>query len=223
MTGVQTCALPIWHYTLINELISGGLKRSSSVLEVGCGVGTLTSLLHPFINRGKIVAADISDQSVAIASERFAKSQRVEFIATDVMKFQYPAKFDYIVLADVIEHIPVEQHRELFKILASHMHDSSMIFINIPHPQALDYARQHNPGQLQIIDQSIGADRLMDDVYHNDLTLVSYKSYSLFDREYDYAMIWLRKKGQVTLDPLPKSCIIRRKTAARVRFFLSKF
>lgn len=210
------------HYRLMNELIAGGLRRGSSVLEAGCGVGTLTSLLHSYVSRGKIVSIDISDKSVAIAAERFQGSRRVEFIATDILDFQYNARFDFIILADVLEHIPVEKHKALFGILTNHMHDGTRIFINIPHPQALDYIRKNNPEQLQIIDQSLSADKLTDDICHNDLTLVEYHPYSLFNREHDYVIIWLKKRGEITLHPLPKLCIIRRKLAARISFFLSR-
>lgn len=208
------------HYRLMNELIAGGLRAGSNVLEAGCGVGTLTSLLHTYIKRGKIVSIDISDKSVEIAAGRFPKSRRVEFIATDIMDFQYPAKFDFIILADVLEHIPVEQHKALFGVLADHMHADSQIFINIPHPLALDYIRKNNPEQLQIIDQSLSAGKLTEDICHNDLTLVNYRSYSLFNREHDYVLIWLKKKGEIILNPLPKLCIIRRKLVARIRFRL---
>jgi len=210
------------HFRLMNELIAGGLNRTNSVLEAGCGVGTLTSLLHSYIRRGKIVSIDISDKSVAIAAGRFPKSKRVEFIATDILNFQYPEKFDFIILADVLEHIPVDQHKALFGVLAAHMHADSQIFINIPHPQALDYIRETKPEQLQIIDQSLSADKLMEDIYDNGLSLVSYRSYSLFNREHDYVLIWLSNKAGTTLHPLPKLCIIRRKLAARIGFFISR-
>jgi trans-aconitate 2-methyltransferase len=209
------------HYTIMNEVIKAGLKRNSKVLEIGCGVGTLTELLHRYVKRGKIVSTDISDQSIAIARNRFGNSGRNEFITTDMKGFSYRGKFDFIILADVLEHIPYEQHSDLFARIVAHMHKSSLIFINLPHPRALDYIRTHNPALLQIIDQSISADTLMNNIYNNGLIILSYVSCSIFDKETDYAMIWLKKDGPITLRPLPKSTIILRKIRERIKFLLA--
>lgn len=43
------------------------------MLEIGCGVGTLTELLSQYITRGSMVAVDISTESVEIARKRLSK------------------------------------------------------------------------------------------------------------------------------------------------------
>jgi 2-polyprenyl-3-methyl-5-hydroxy-6-metoxy-1,4-benzoquinol methylase len=143
-------------------------------------------------------------------------------MVSDMTDFNHTEVFDFIILPDVLEHIPVDQHSRLFRTLADHMHDNSVILIHIPHPRALDYIRATDPGQMQIIDQSVEADTLLEDAYASGLTLIRYHSYSLFDREHDYAVISLRKKNTVTLSPLPKRSIIARKLLSRTRFFLSR-
>jgi trans-aconitate 2-methyltransferase len=209
------------HYTIINELIGAGLKRNSRVLEIGCGVGILTGLMLRYLRRGMVVSTDISDESVEIARQLYGGTRRAEFIATDMKGFSHPGKFDFIVLADVLEHIPASEHADLFARIAEHMHEKSLIFINLPHPKALDYIRIHKPELLQIIDQSIPANSLINDVYSNGLRLIEYSSRSIFDMESDYAMIWLKLDSPVTLCPLPKRCIIMKKLRARIRFLLS--
>jgi len=157
------------HYTIINHLINSGLQKNSSVLEIGCGIGTLTGLLHKYLKKGKLVATDISDDSIEIAKKRISKSENIDFLTTDMKDFNYPKKFDFIVLPDVLEHIPIEQHLGLFKILTKHMHDESILLINIPHPKAIEYIREHTPEKLQIIDQSISAETLLKNAYFSDL------------------------------------------------------
>jgi trans-aconitate methyltransferase len=210
------------HYKIMEFLISAGLSRKDRVLEIGCGIGTLTGLLVRYLGKGEIVAVDISPESVEIARKRLSHASNVRFMVSDMTDFNHTEVFDFIILPDVLEHIPVDQHRRLFRTLADHMHDNSVILIHIPHPRALDYIRATNPGQMQIIDQSVEADTLLADAYANGLTLISYNSYSLFDREHDYAVISLRKKNAVTLSPLPNRSIIARKLLSRTRFFLSR-
>lgn len=211
------------HYKIMEFLNSEGLSRSDRVLEIGCGIGTLTGLLASYLRRGEILAVDISPESVDIAKKRLSRSSNVRFMVSDMTDFDHNEVFDFIILPDVLEHIPEDQHRSLFRTLADHMHDRSVIMIHIPHPRALDYIRATTPEKMQIIDQSVEADTLLADAYASDLTLTFYHSYALFDREHDYAVICFRKKNAVTLSPLPKSNIIARKLISRVRFLIARF
>jgi trans-aconitate methyltransferase len=211
------------HYRIMGFLKDAGLQKNSKVLEIGCGIGTLTGLLLRYLRKGEVLAVDISPESISVAKKRLVKFRNVSFQVSDMTDFTYSGTFDFIILPDVLEHIPVSQHKELFGLLASHMSDSSVIVIHIPHPRALDYIRSTSPEQLQIVDQSIEAALLLGDAFAADLVPVSYVSYSLFDREHDYAVITLRKKSPVTLSPLPKSHIVLRKVLARIRFLLIRF
>lgn len=210
------------HYKIMEFLASAGLSGNDRVLEIGCGIGTLTGLLARYLRKGEIVAVDISPESVEIARKRLSHASNVRFMVSDMTEFNHTEVFDFIILPDVLEHIPLDQHRRLFRTLADHMHDNSVIVIHIPHPRALDYIRATDPGQMQIIDQSLEADTLLGDAYDSGLTLISYNSYSLFDREHDYAVVSLRKKNAVTLSPLPKRVIIARKLLSRTRFLINR-
>ncbi len=210
------------HYRIMGFLTGAGLSRRSRVLEIGCGIGTLTGLLSKYLRKGEVLAVDISPRSVEIARKRLANAHNVMFMVSDMTDFNHPGLFDFIVLPDVLEHIPESQHRNLFRMLADHMHDNSVILIHIPHPRAIDFLRKNSPEQLQIIDQAVEADTLLSDAASSGLTLVNYTSYSLFDRENDYAVITLRKKNGITLSPLPGRTIIGRKLIARARFLLSR-
>ncbi len=209
------------HYRIMGFLTEAGLTRRNRVLEIGCGIGTLTGLLAKYLRKGEVIAVDISPRSVEIARKRLANAHNVMFMVSDMTDFDHPGLFDFIILPDVLEHIPESQHRGLFRMLSDHMHDNSLIFIHIPHPRAIDYLRKNSPDQLQIIDQAVEADTLLSVAAASGLVLVNYVSYPLFNRENDYAVITLRKKKDVTLSPLPKRVIITRKLIARTRFMLS--
>ncbi|MBP6978309.1 MAG: class I SAM-dependent methyltransferase [Bacteroidales bacterium] len=210
------------HYYLFSRLKKAGLKRHHHVLEVGCGIGTLTRLIHRYVKHGKVVAVDISEKSIASARKRFGNASRIEFMVSDMQSFIYPDNFDFIVLPDVLEHIPIEQHQQLFGTLRKHMHQDSIIYINIPHPQMIEYLRKHDPGKLQVIDQEVHADTITRNAYLNDLLLKRYFSYSLFDRENDYVeIIFSVRKGLSSLIPYSRTIVIWRKLLLRIRHRLS--
>jgi len=214
------------HYTIINHLMNYGLKKNHNVLEIGCGIGTLTKLIYRFLNKGELVATDISDESIQIAKTRITTGSKdnMKFFVTDMKDFNYPKKFDFIVLPDVLEHIPIEQHPDLFSTLSRHMHEKSIILIHIPHPTALDFIREHEPEKLQIIDQSINADVIINNSYANNLFLIDYISYSLYNNKADYVLATFKKGGikYKSNSPLSKLTIIYKKTIARIKFLIRK-
>jgi trans-aconitate 2-methyltransferase len=214
----QKTGINLRHYSIFNQLIDSGMKKQHNVLEIGCGIGTLTQLIHSYLKKGHLVATDISNGSIETAQKRIGRSDRLELVVSDMSDFKSSKKFDFIVLPDVLEHIPVDQHLNLFRVIAEHMHAKSRIFIHVPHPKALAFIRENFPEQLQIIDQSIGADEVMNTTYPNNLELIHYKAYPLFHKENDYVSILLKLNENIQLTQLTKYIIIRRKFIQRMRF-----
>jgi len=212
--------LNLRHFTLINKIISSGLKKNYLVLEIGCGVGTLTGLLAKYLKKGKLVAADISPKSIEMARARIGKTDRVEFFVTDMQDFSYPGKFDFIILPDVLEHIPIEQHDQLFGVLRRLMHENSVIIINIPHPKNIEFNREFFPERLQIIDQALRADDLMNTIYAHDLILETYEAYKIFSDVADYAFIKIAVNKPLHFKTQFLGKIIVRKLFERIKSLL---
>lgn len=186
----------IRHRTIFKNLKKAGLKANSNVLEVGCGIGTVSHLILNFIKQGRFVGVDISSESITLAKSINSGFKNAEFVVSDMTQFTSPILFDYVVLPDVLEHIPVEQHQHLFSILKQVTHEESVVLINIPEPNCLNWARKHQPEKLQIIDQSLSMQELLDHVYPNDFELFSLNPYSLQYTEPDYISIVLNRKKE---------------------------
>ncbi|MFC6999296.1 class I SAM-dependent methyltransferase [Rufibacter roseus] len=184
----------IRHRTILKNLKKAGLKADSKVLEIGCGIGTVTHLIAKATPQGKVLAVDISPKSIEMARKFNQQFSHVEFAVTDMTDFSRPEKFDFVVLPDVIEHIPLEQHPHLFKVIAQHLHENSTVAINIPHPLYLTWVREHQPELLQVIDQPIHTDELLQNTYAAGFYLEKLKSYSLFTTTFDYQWIILRPR-----------------------------
>lgn len=198
----------IRHRTIFRNLKNAGLKKDSSVLEIGCGIGTVTSLIAKYALKAKIVAVDISPQSIEIAKQVQKHFPNIQFIVSDMTDFKSELKFDFVVLPDVLEHIPVEQHRNLFNVIRKHTHPDSTVLINIPNPPYLRWLRKNKPNVLQIIDQPISTDILLNDVYANDFHLHSLNVYSLSIKEGEYQCIILKRQKEYELKkvtPLSKT------------------
>lgn len=182
----------IRHRTILKNAKRAGLKDGMRVLEIGCGIGTVTSLLAKTVPGGRILAVDISPKSIAIAKANLQRYRNVGFLVSDMGDFRSPDRFDFVVLPDVIEHIPVDQHPQLFATIAKHLDPEARVLINVPNAQLLEHLHTHDPGVLQVIDQPIHFDRLMDAIYRAGLVLVSLTSYGLQFAHAEYHSIVLR-------------------------------
>jgi trans-aconitate 2-methyltransferase len=187
----------IRHRTILKNLKTAGLKPDSKVLEVGCGIGTVSGLIIKKIPGGKFVGVDISAESISMASQIHQSSSNAEFLVSDMSDFSHSLKFDFIVLPDVLEHIPVEQHHNLFRVLASVSTENAVALINIPEPNCLNWCRVKHPEKLQIIDQSLSMQDLLNNSYPHGWKLFSMNSYSLQYTKPDYTSIVLKKNMDV--------------------------
>jgi trans-aconitate 2-methyltransferase len=195
-TGVH-----IRHYTILQRLKKSGLKSNHRVLEIGCGIGTLTGLLGTYLKDGELTAADISPESIEIARKRTAVLKHVNYVVTDMSDFVPKGKYDFIVFPDVLEHIPKEQHNSIFKLLSRAMHENSKVAIHIPDPLALDFIRTNTPELLQIIDQSLYLEDFGKAIEGTQLMVEIYERYPLFTIEPDYNWILLSVKRKYSAMP----------------------
>lgn len=193
------------HRAIIRSLHEAGLRAGQRVLEIGCGIGTLTELLVDAVGSdGEVTALDLSPRSITVAQERIGNAANLELIAGDVLELEIPSSFDAVVLPDVIEHIPIASHPALFGRIATWLAPSGFVLLNYPNPHYLEWCREHTPEVLQLIDQPIHADRLLADAYPHGLYLDLLKTYSIWIHEGDYVVAVFRSTtGVATFTAIP--------------------
>jgi ubiquinone/menaquinone biosynthesis C-methylase UbiE len=131
------------HYTLINRILKCGLRKNSRVLEIGCGSGQISIPLAKYASKGKYVGMDISPASIEYLNNKFKHKPNVNFICSDIANFKSDDEFDFIILADVLEHIPVENHEQVFQLFAKVALPHARVFINIPTAQLINWQRKN--------------------------------------------------------------------------------
>ncbi|MBC7696281.1 MAG: class I SAM-dependent methyltransferase [Burkholderiales bacterium] len=183
----------IRHRTILKNLKSAGLKPDSNILEVGCGIGTVSHLILKYITQGSFVGLDISSESIKMAQQFNAFHKKAEFFVDDMSNFTHKTKFDFVVFPDVLEHIPVEQHANIFKTIGELTTPNAVVLINIPEPNYLNWVRANDPAKLQIIDQSLSMQDLLNNSYPYGFKLYSMNPYSLHFDVNDYLAIVLKK------------------------------
>lgn len=194
------------HRAILEWALKFGMRPDHSVLELGCGIGTLTGLLAGELGSGgSIMAIDLSPASIKSAEQRLRGFDNVELLAADVLETNLEGSFDVVVLPDVIEHIPLESHHALFGRVASWVKPDGFVLLHYPSPHYQEWNREHHPDRLQIIDQTVHVDILSSNTYPNGLYIDSLATYSIWMREGDYVVAVLRPlAGPGTFTDLPR-------------------
>lgn len=187
--------------SLYKRLLKAGLKSNSTVLELGCGVGIFTKLLAKKIKTGTVEAIDLSQKSVEIAEKNINKTNFIFKTANVVNYNPVNNNIDFITLLDVIEHIPLDEHNSLFNNISKICSDKTLVIINFPNPRYIEYLQNNNPKTLQIIDQEVELHTLSNTLYNNNLEIIFYEKYSIWEIE-DYDFMIVRKKRNFELKHL---------------------
>jgi len=93
------------------------IKKSSTILDVGCGAGFLSNELA--LAGHKVTGIDLSPTSLEVAG-RYDKTQTVTYIVADAFKLPFPDEsFDVICAMDFLEHIddPSKVIKEFSRVL----------------------------------------------------------------------------------------------------------
>lgn len=103
------------------------------ILDFGCGMGGMT-LWYATNWNCEVVGMDIDPNHIEIAEilKTKHKVKNVRFELRNVLENPIEEKFDYIILNDVAEHIPLEILEEILVQLKKSLHPTGGIFVSYP-------------------------------------------------------------------------------------------
>ena len=98
------------------------LEKGMSVLDCGCGPGTITLDLAEIVSPGEVIGIDISSRQVEVAESIRVqrKLDNIQFVVGDVRKLEFQSgSFDIVFSHGVIEYLedPVQAFQEIYRVL----------------------------------------------------------------------------------------------------------
>lgn len=212
------------HLSILDKVKQAGLQANHRILEVGCGIGTVSHLLATQVPNGKVLAVDISPESIEKAKVLWKDQKNLNFEVSDMSDFDKKGEtFDFFVFPDVLEHIPVDQHFRLFQNIQKHSHADSVIFIHIPAPRYLQWMIDNEPEKLQVIDQPLDSGDLIKNITANGFYLEKMETYGLFFEEKDYQYFVFRSaKPLRSSTPKSKWDVLKERLRIRLKYGLTK-
>jgi cyclopropane fatty-acyl-phospholipid synthase-like methyltransferase len=212
------------HLSILDIVMEAGLAPTHSILEVGCGIGTVSHLLAYQVKKGEVLAVDISPESISKAKEIWKDQSNLQFEVSDMSDFDKPNKtFDFFVFPDVLEHIPLDQHSRLFQNIQKHSHSESVVIIHIPAPRYLKWMIENEPQKLQVIDQPLDSGDLIKSLTSAGFYLDKMETYSIFFKEKDYQYFVFRAtKPLYQSTPRTKWNILKERIKIRAKYWILK-
>ena len=112
------------YYQPIYEL----LPKKGTMLDIGCGYGFMSYMLH-FASPGlNITGIDYDEEKIEVANHCFSKDDSINFYQSDVMEYQFE-KYDAIILADMLHYLREEQQRIIIAKCFSALNEHGVILL----------------------------------------------------------------------------------------------
>ena len=132
-------------------LVRAGLKKGQRALDLACGTGVITGLIHD-ITGENVLGMDISDKMIARARVKYADADWASFAAEDFLH-SHAGQFDFVVVYNAYPHFV--QPALLAKALSDHLQDDGRFAII--HSIGRKRLQEHHSGISSAISRDIGS------------------------------------------------------------------
>ena len=118
-----------YYYDNLISLYKSLIRSGMTVMEIGCGTGTIIASLDPREGQG----IDISEEMVLIAKRKYGGRSNLRFDRENILERADPIRKDYVILADVLEH--VEDLPAFIRHLALRVTPGATMIVSIANPR----------------------------------------------------------------------------------------
>jgi len=85
-----------------------------SVMDLGCGTGTISFHISKAFNNAHITCFDIAPNMIEMSKKKLSQHKKCEFIIGDFSDFDFDQNYDVIVSSLALHHLPTDQHKKNF-------------------------------------------------------------------------------------------------------------
>ena len=110
------------------EIISEYIDKGSTILDIGCGDGTVLDYLSKNSSPKDLVGVDISKKAVEHTQKRGYNAYQMDASSDDFEKFLENQSFDYIIITEVLEHI--QNPEDVIQVCKGRVNKN--LFVSIP-------------------------------------------------------------------------------------------
>lgn len=111
------------------SILPYGIEHNFSVIDLGCGTGTISKSIKEKFPFAKITCVDIAQKMLKIAAQKIGND--AAFIHSDFYKFEFPSSYDVVVSSLALHHLENDEDKKAFYKKIFLALNVGGIFINI--------------------------------------------------------------------------------------------
>ncbi|MEO6722706.1 MAG: 1-acyl-sn-glycerol-3-phosphate acyltransferase [Ferruginibacter sp.] len=112
------------NYQLFHDL----LPRQGKLLDIGCGYGFVSYMLHFTSPQRDITGIDYDEEKIKTANHCFDKDDRINFHYANAINFSFE-QYDGIVIADMLHYLPPAEQKQLVEKCIEHLNPGGTLVI----------------------------------------------------------------------------------------------
>lgn len=111
-------------YDRFDQLVS----RQGRVLDIGCGYGFMTYMLHFAGPDRDITGLDYDEEKIATANHCYTRNDKIRFVQGDVLTFHFE-QYDTILVCDMLHYLPPALQEQVILTCMQHLHPGGRLII----------------------------------------------------------------------------------------------
>ncbi|HLZ15648.1 MAG TPA: 1-acyl-sn-glycerol-3-phosphate acyltransferase, partial [Cyclobacteriaceae bacterium] len=112
------------YYEPFNQLV----PRHASVIDLGCGYGFLSYMLHFLSPERKVTGVDYDEGKIKIANNGYLRGEKLSFVCEDITRHAFE-KHDVIIVSDVLHYLQESQQVELLTRCFHRLHPGGVLIL----------------------------------------------------------------------------------------------
>jgi 2-polyprenyl-3-methyl-5-hydroxy-6-metoxy-1,4-benzoquinol methylase len=128
------------NYALFHEL----LPEKGRILDIGCGYGFMSYMLHFLAPEREILGLDYDEDKIITAQHGYLKGAQLNFECVDVTQYQFD-NYDAFLISDVLHYLTPEQQEQVLAECINKLNPGGIIVVR---DGDLDLEKKHERTKL---------------------------------------------------------------------------
>ena len=103
------------------------------IVDIGCGDGRFSRELALAFPQSSVTGVDYSRRAINLATAMNQDVGNLQFMSTDITKSQAAGLFDFAVLMEVFEHIPLDSAAGFISAVRELLKPGGVLYLTVPH------------------------------------------------------------------------------------------